>query len=104
MGGGGSINAMNISLKNNKRPKKKVIFDKKLQPVVTKKSDNLKKLLEKRLPKENLKRLKVRLVSRKKREQQIEVIIFSLLLTIGIMFIISLFIIQYNLPFLDKLD
>jgi|GEM_PF-2855574 len=104
MGGGGSINAMNISLKNNKRPKKKVIFDKKLQPFVTKKSDNLKKLLEKRLPKENLKRLKVRLVSRKKREQQIEVIIFSLLLTIGIMFIISLFIIQYNLPFLDKLD
>lgn len=104
MGGGGSINAMNISLKNNKRPKKKVIFDNKLQPVATKKSDSLKKLLEKRLPKENLKRLKIRLVSRKKREQQVEVIIFSLLLAIGIMFVISLFIMHYNLPFLDKLD
>lgn len=103
MSAGGSINAMNISLKNNKRPKKKVIFDEKLQPS-NKKSNNLKKLLEKKLTKENLKSLKMRLIKRKKREQQVEIIVFSLLLAIGITFIVSLFIMHYYLPFLDKLD
>ncbi len=103
MSAGGSINAMNISLKNNKRPKKKVIFNEKLQPS-NKKSNNLKKLLEKKLTKENLKSLKMRLIKRKKREQQVEIIVFSLLLAIGITFIVSLFIMHYYLPFLDKLD
>jgi len=79
---GGSVSAMITSLKNNARPKKKILFDKKDTNWKNVNSD-LKKIPEKKVSKQKLRQIRNKLTAENSRDnyKKFIVLIISILMT-----------------------
>ena len=71
---GGSVSAMITSLKNNARPKKKILFDKKDTNWKNVNSD-LKKISEKKASRKQLKQIRNKLIAENNRDNYKKIII-----------------------------